>query len=89
MRGLPKVAIEQVENLATCLIREAVKRNGVNIPANDPDYCEAFGVLRGAICTQGPRITSRIRVVPGRGEPTHEDIHAWYLELLNRVIESR
>ena len=89
MRGMSKEALEQVENLAMCLIQSAVKNHGGNVPTNDPDFCEAFGVLRGAICTRGPRNTPKIRVAPGSGEPTHADIHAWYRELQNRVLSSR
>jgi hypothetical protein len=86
---MSKVAIETVERIAMCLIESAVKKHGGNVPTNDPDFCEAFGVLRGAICTQGPRITSKIRVAPGSGDPTHADIHAWYRELQNRVLSSQ
>ena len=86
MKGLSKTAIETTETLATALLQSAVKKHGHNIPTNDPDYCEAFGVLRGAICTLGKRITARIRVAPGNGNPTHADIHAWYRELVNRIM---
>ena len=89
MRGLSKTAISEVESLAICLIEEAVKKHGEKVPVNDPDFCEAFGVLRGAISTLGPRITNRIRVAPGSGDPTHDNVHAWYRELLGRVLSSR
>jgi hypothetical protein len=87
MRGLPKAAIENIENLATALLESAVKKNGRNIPTSDPDWCQAFGVLRGAIASQGPRITGKIRIAPGDGDPTHESVHAWCRELTNRVTK--
>ena len=84
MKGLSKVAIETTEKLAIVLLESAVRKHGSNIPSNDPDFCEAFGVLRGAICTLGPRLSPSIRLAPGNGESTHVDIHAWCRELVIR-----
>jgi hypothetical protein len=86
MRGLSKTAIEEVEKLALTLLAEAIKKHGHNVPVSDPDYCEAFGVLRGAIATQGKRLGEKIRVAPGHGEFTHASIHVWCRMLQNRVI---
>lgn len=86
MRGISKSAIEQVESLAKCLIESAVKKHGDIIPTNDPDFCEAFGVLRGAMLANGQKPGLGIRVAPGNGDPTHGSVHAWYRELRDRVL---
>lgn len=86
MRGLSKDAINEVEFLATILLTSVIDKHGPNFPTNDPDYCEAFGVLRGAIATLGPRITNKIRISPGHGDHTHDDIHDWCRELINKIV---
>jgi len=86
MRGLSKTARNNVEQTAIVLLENAVTKHGRNIPTNDCDYCEAFGVLRGAICTLGPRLVSKIRVEPGHGEYTHESINHWLFELVDKII---
>ncbi len=88
MRGISKSAIEQVEALAKCLIKDAVQKHGKFIPTNDPDFCEAFGVLRGAMLANGQKPGLGIRVAPGSGDPTHGSVHAWYREILDRVLAS-
>ena len=86
MRGLNKTVRHNIEQTAIALLEKAVAKHGRNIPANDCDYCEAFGLLRGAICTLGPRLVSQIRVEPGHGEYTHESIHHWLFELVDQII---
>jgi hypothetical protein len=83
---MSETAITEVENLAIVLIQGAIKKYGKNIPSSDPDYCEVFGLLRGAVCTQGKRKGDAIRIAPGYGEPTHANIRAWYLELRDRAV---
>jgi hypothetical protein len=89
MRGLSKAARKEVEAIATCLIESGIRKHGPDLPTNDPDYAEAYGVLRGAIATQGKRITTAIRVEPGNGDPTHGSIHEWYRELLSRIVDPK
>jgi hypothetical protein len=88
MRGLSQTAIDEVEKLACGLLAEAIGKHGCNIPACDPDYCEAFGVLRGAIATQGRRLGQKIRVAPGHGDWTYSSVHVWLDVLKKRVLRA-
>jgi hypothetical protein len=74
MKPLSLKVRTETESLAKALLGHAKAKADKNgrIPVNDPDYAEAFGLLRGVLlATYGrPGIDTPIRLEAERGEAT-------------------
>ena len=87
MKGLPRRAVKSAEDLAVALLKDAIKRNGKKIPVNDPDYAEAFGLLRGILAYRGNSSAfQHIRTDEGIGPKNYESVSHWIAALHDRAM---
>lgn len=87
MRGLPKRAVKAAEELAVALLKDALKEHGARIPVSNPDYAEAFGVLRGVLAYSGDATAFQpVRIAPGHGPATYESVSRWLGSLRDRAM---
>lgn len=84
MKMMPKTRLKEVEDSILTLLRYAKRRSGkAQIPVNDPDYAEAFGLHRGfIIAVYGKYSQTQTVGLPDGSVPT---AHEWFRSLRERA----